>query len=63
MRKTLAVVVTTLALTAFAGPALAGGGCGGYTADKGAAGDDSVASSTHTSTPTSQTLVASDQTK
>ena len=60
MRKTLAIVVTTLAVGAFTAPAFAAGGCGGlHTADR---GGTEVASSGQTAKPTvQQTQVPTEQ--
>ena len=52
MRKTLAIVVTTLAVSAFTAPAFAAGGCGGsHTADR---GGSEVAGAEQTAKPTVQ---------
>lgn len=60
MRKTLAIVVTTLAVGAFTAPAFAAGGCGGMrTADR---DGSEVASAEQTAKPTvQQTQVPTEQ--
>jgi len=62
MRKTLAVVVTTLAVGAFTAPAFAAGGCGGAThsADRGDRAGQTLTAE-QTTKPTQQTQVPTEQ--